>query len=84
MLTVKQTMTLHFEAAHAVATSAAANATKEVRIRELFDESATTPTSGCAACSTTALEYAPMLVRRLRRMQEKRQAACSSRRLITR
>ena len=85
MLRVKDKMTLNFEAAHAVSGNARANATKEVLIRELFDESATLyyQRLGRLIDDPEALVYAPMLVRRLRRMREKRQAARSARRRIT-
>ena len=81
MLTVKQKMTLDFEAAHAVATSAAANATKEVRIRDSSTKSATLYYQRLQRLldDPEALAYAPMLVRRLRRVREARQAARSTR-----
>lgn len=81
MLTVKAKMTLDFEAAYAV-TNAATNARKEIQIRELFDESATLYYQRLNRLidDPAAEAYAPLLMRRLRRMRERRQAARSARR----
>lgn len=83
MLTVKQTMTLDFEAAHATTATAAANARKEIQIRELFTESAAVYYQRLNRLldNPDALAYAPLLVHRLRRVRDARRAARSARRL---
>lgn len=76
MLSVKQMMTLDFETAHAVTASVAANARKEVVIRELFDEHAAAYYQRLNGLldNPEALAYSPMLVRRLRRLRDARRA----------
>lgn len=73
MLTVKDKMTLDFEAAHAVS-NAATNGRKEVLIRKHFDEHATAYYQRLNRLldNPDALAYSPMLVRRLTRLRDAR------------
>lgn len=78
MLTVKDTMTLDFEAQRWRYAGA-----KEAQIREVFTESATRYYQRLAVLleQPEAEAYAPQLVHRLRRLRDRRLEARSSRRL---
>lgn len=76
MLTDLDRQTLDFEASY-ITTSKAINGAKEVRIREMFDESATRYYARLATLLNNPdaeAEY-PALVHRLRRMRDARQRA---------
>lgn len=75
MLTVRSTMILDFEGTHWKYPGA-----KETRIRELFSASSTTYYAelGRLLDLPEALAYAPMTVKRLRRLRDQRRAQRSA------
>lgn len=79
MLTVKDTMTLDFEAQYAV-TNKAINGAKDVRIRDTFTESSTRYYQRLNQLidHPDALAYNPLLIKRLHRLRDARHAQRST------